>query len=697
MIIGERRPETFVVLDDLEERMRFQHVMVGAFVAVACSPVGMAGADCPNVVGRWPYVPVQAVGSGLTFGDGFGTPILLLGSGSSLLAMDPTGNPATPVLLGSVTLPGEIRGIVLNEGASFAYVAAGDAGLRIINPWAIDRRVPGGQPELGHFQTRALNVALLWPLALVATGDVLGPCALLVLDVSDPTQPRQLGSWQPPNCPVTAVAARGQYAYVGFGGHGEVTPEWVSTLSLADPTSVAEISRVSVCDGPCGDASQIVLAGDLGLVATGTGVATLSLANPAAPRVLGRLETGGAFGVMVLGGTAYVAGGLGGLRVVDISDPTRPTLSGTLQTADEALTIAAAARNLYLGDRNGGLWILDISVCGVSGCSVSCTPVVPATGVAGGAVAFQGAYLSSGCTGTPSFDWDFGDGSPHSSEVNPSHTYPYGGTFRWALTVTLGGASATTSGAILIASTLAPITSPGSYAYVVPTSAHKDGFNGTHWVTDLVLTNPGLTDSVARLYFMRGRQDNTGSPARPVVVPLRRSLALSDVVASTFQQSGTSGAILVGSDVPLIVTSRTYNETASGTYGQFVRGAPIGEAFGPSAVGWLAGLAQSATDGVGFRTNIGIVNAGGQPVRVVVDLYGGDGVWLGSRTADLNPYDFQQLDKVYAGLSPSDVSAGYALLSTSTPDAVLFAYASVIDNSTGDPIAVPATAIPVGP
>jgi hypothetical protein len=230
-----------------------------------------------------------------------------------------------------------------------------------------------------------------------------------------------------------------------------------------------------------------------------------------------------------------------------------------------------------------------------------------------------------------------------------------------------------------------------------PTSAHKDGFNGTHWLTDLVLTNPGLADTVARVYFIKGQRDNTLTPARPAIVPLRRSLDLSDVVASTFQQTAASGALLVGSDVPLIVTSRTYNDAATGTFGQFVRGAPIGEAFGPGAVGWLAGLSQSATDGVGFRTNIGIVNAGVQHVQIAVDLYGGDGVWLGNKTVFLNPYDFQQLDKVYAGLSASGVDNGYALVSTTSPGAVLFAYASVIDNSTGDPIAVPAVVIPNGP
>ncbi|MDD5564002.1 MAG: PKD domain-containing protein, partial [Thermoanaerobaculaceae bacterium] len=344
-----------------------------------------------------------------------------------------------------------------------------------------------------------------------------------------------------------------------------------------------------------------------------------------------------------------------------------------------------------------GLYLFDDSACGASGCSLACTPVVPASAVAGAPVAFLGGFLQGGCTGTPTFDWDFGDGSAHSSEQNPSHAYPFGGAFRWSVAVTLAGASCATSGTISVASSLAPISAPGAYAYVVPTSAHKPGYNGTNWVTDLVLTNPGLTDTVARVYFIKGGRDNTGSPARPVIVPLRRSLRLSDVVASTFSESSASGAILVGSDVPLIVTSRTYNDALAGTYGQFVPGIPLGQAVGPATTAWLTGLSQSASDTLGFRTNIGVVNAGAQHVQVQIALYGGDGFFLGSKSVDLNPYDFQQVDKVFAGLAASGVDDGYALVSSATPGAVLFAYASVIDNGTGDPIAVPASVPPTVP
>jgi cytochrome c len=41
------------------------------------------------------------------------------------------------------------------------------------------------------------------------------------------------------------------------------------------------------------------------------------------------------------------------------------------------------------------------------------------------------------CTGgQPTYKWDFGDGSPPSSEANPSHTYTKAGDFTATVTVT---------------------------------------------------------------------------------------------------------------------------------------------------------------------------------------------------------------------------------------------------------------------
>jgi len=56
------------------------------------------------------------------------------------------------------------------------------------------------------------------------------------------------------------------------------------------------------------------------------------------------------------------------------------------------------------------------------------------------AVAFSAEAECS--AGQATYKWDFGDGSPPSNEVNPSHTYTKAGDYTVSVTATAGGATA---------------------------------------------------------------------------------------------------------------------------------------------------------------------------------------------------------------------------------------------------------------
>lgn len=86
---------------------------------------------------------------------------------------------------------------------------------------------------------------------------------------------------------------------------------------------------------------------------------------------------------------------------------------------------------------------------GSTQCTVTCTATAPATGTAGSAVTFSSTATPSGCTGSPTYSWTFGD-SQTSSSQNPSHTYSAAGTYSWGLTVTVDGQTCTRSGSITI-------------------------------------------------------------------------------------------------------------------------------------------------------------------------------------------------------------------------------------------------------
>src|SRR5262249_29654415 len=72
------------------------------------------------------------------------------------------------------------------------------------------------------------------------------------------------------------------------------------------------------------------------------------------------------------------------------------------------------------------------------GCTLNCSATVPATGTINTAVPFAADATPSGCSTTPTFNWDFGDGSANSSQQNPTHTYTTAGTYPWTLTTTVG-------------------------------------------------------------------------------------------------------------------------------------------------------------------------------------------------------------------------------------------------------------------
>ena len=104
----------------------------------------------------------------------------------------------------------------------------------------------------------------------------------------------------------------------------------------------------------------------------------------------------------------------------------------------------------------------------------------------------------------------------------------------------------------------------------------------------------------------------------------------------------------------------------------------------------LVQLAYSTDAKKGFRTNLGLVNASSLTIAVWVDLYRGDGTLLGTRGASLGPYRSTQLNDVFSTVTTADVADGFALVRTTTAGGAFFAYASVIDNLSGDPIYIPA-------
>ena len=237
---------------------------------------------------------------------------------------------------------------------------------------------------------------------------------------------------------------------------------------------------------------------------------------------------------------------------------------------------------------------------------------------------------------------------------------------------------------------------PSGDILYVPAAAHATGTAGTNWKTDLEVHNPGTSPARFDLALLKKDQDNTSPSLASFTLEGGRSTRYADVLSSSavgFGFSGSGTLRVTPWTGTVMVTSRTYNDQPGGTFGQFIPGQPQGEAIAAGDEARLIQLAQSMASGTGCWTNLGLVNATGLTISVEVKLCKGDGSGLGSQTYTLPPYGFRQINEIFRTVTNQDVADGYAVLRTTTSGGAFFAYASVIDSRSGDPIYIPARVV----
>ena len=252
----------------------------------------------------------------------------------------------------------------------------------------------------------------------------------------------------------------------------------------------------------------------------------------------------------------------------------------------------------------------------------------------------------------------------------------------------------------------AHVLAAGSSLMCVPTSAHSSGANGANWRTDVEVQNPGTTQANFTIALLVRNADNS-NPTK-VNLSLAPGLAqrYTDIVASVFQFSGAAALQITVTSGSLVIASDTYNQLAAGnpwgfpggsTYGQYGPAMTSDQAITSSDQGRLIQLSHDPSLSNNFRTNLGVINATTLPIGVTIDLYSASGVELGSTIGvTLRGLEYQQLDKVFENVTKQVVSDGYAIVRTTTAGGSFFAYASVIDNRTGDPFLIPAAKLPAG-
>jgi hypothetical protein len=219
----------------------------------------------------------------------------------------------------------------------------------------------------------------------------------------------------------------------------------------------------------------------------------------------------------------------------------------------------------------------------------------------------------------------------------------------------------------------------------IPAAASAAGANDSFFVTDVRLFNPSPDESVTiSLAWLRRNADNTGADEVAVEVGPRQGVALDDVVADTLGTSG-AGGIRLRADRPFLATSRTYNAGGEqGTFGQFIPGSSPDDALDS---GILLQIQNDSADS-GFRSNAGFANPNSFTVTVTVRVFDLEsGMLLGERSRDLPPLAVSQINNVFGFVGVGGAVVNNASVEFTATGFVL-GYASVLDNTSSDPIYV---------
>lgn len=234
---------------------------------------------------------------------------------------------------------------------------------------------------------------------------------------------------------------------------------------------------------------------------------------------------------------------------------------------------------------------------------------------------------------------------------------------------------------------------PGSW--VLPSAALRAGQGGAEFHTDVRILNLGTAPVTVTATFY-DQSSGATVPTQPLTISARRQASFDNILQSLFARTlatGPYGPIRFDSTGPIVVSSSVNNVNACGTgatSGQWLPGIDATKAL---AAGAIPQIAVSADGSSGNRTNLVVMNPGTLSATVTVKVRQGGGQLLSTGTiGPLSPNGFSQVALDNAGVFPGVAGRTDSNLWLEyTSDRPVIAFASVINNASGDPFAIVAT------
>jgi hypothetical protein len=219
----------------------------------------------------------------------------------------------------------------------------------------------------------------------------------------------------------------------------------------------------------------------------------------------------------------------------------------------------------------------------------------------------------------------------------------------------------------------------------IPVVANNPGVGGTYWRSDVSVLNLNDWDVEIVMILLPEIRDGsqTFEPvvSDPILVPANNQRTMTNVLQTEFGLTNKKGALSVLSldGSPLVMSSRVSTfDGEGGSYGQDVHAILVANE------AWVAGIRNDSL----FRTNIGIFlpvdPIPGQPVVFTVTVHGADGDLAGQGTIAFPEAGVQQ--KSVDAFGAGDLVDGYVVFRCSDPTVPWYAYASRVDQVTGDAV-----------
>jgi hypothetical protein len=219
----------------------------------------------------------------------------------------------------------------------------------------------------------------------------------------------------------------------------------------------------------------------------------------------------------------------------------------------------------------------------------------------------------------------------------------------------------------------------------VPVVANLPGLNATDWRTDISVVNLGTTGTSVVMLLQPEIRD--GGPqfepmvSDPVNLAPGEQYTARNVVETVFGLTDTKGGLsLFSTDgSPLVIGARIYTlGDDGGSYGQNVEGLLVANQ------AWAAGITHDDF----YRTNVGIFlpfdPPPGSPVTFDVRVYDDGNELVGSGVLTYSSAGVQQ--KSLNAFGVGQLLQGYVEFDCRDPSVTFFAYASRVDQVSGDAV-----------